>query len=363
MTRAGVRSSLDGVVTFDEDGIVLSFNPAAEQLFGYGASEVIGQNVRMLAPLSDHGTYDGYLASDPETRAPDGFGGGQEIHGQRNDGTVFPVDLHVSAFDDGAGRRFVGTIRDITSRKQTEDKLRRQQAELAHVLRLATIERLAAGLAHELNQPLSAIANGVEACAAYVRSGKRQPRRLLALLNDASAEAIRAGKIVHHVREFVQRSEPRLEATDLCEVVRNATRWLVREMEQDRIVLRLDLAPTGLPVLADSIQIEQVLVNLIQNAVDAIREARGSARQIRVRAAQRVDGMAEVAVHDSGTGLSAAIAERLHEPFFTTKPQGMGMGLAISRAIVEAHNGRLTIDARAPGHGTTVRVALPLERT
>jgi two-component system sensor kinase FixL len=130
----------------------------------------------MLAPLSDHATYDGYLASDPETRAPDGFGGGREIHGQRKDGTVFPVDLHVSAFDDGAGRRFVGTIRDITSRKQTEDKLRRQQAELAHVLRLATIERLAAGLAHELNQPLSAIANGVEACAAYVRSGKRAPR-------------------------------------------------------------------------------------------------------------------------------------------------------------------------------------------
>jgi two-component system sensor kinase FixL len=291
------------------------------------------------------------------------LGGGREIHGQRKDGAVFPVDLHVSAFDDGAGRRFVGTIRDITSRKQTEDKLRRQQAELAHVLRLATIERLAAGLAHELNQPLSAIANGVEACAAYVRSGKRAPRRLLALLNSASAEALRAGEIVHHVRDFVQRSEPRLETTDLCEVARNATRWLMREMEQERITLRLDLDPAGLSVQADRIQLEQVLVNLIQNAVDAIGEAGKSVRQIRVRAARGADGMAEVAVHDSGTGLSAAIAERLHEPFFTTKPQGMGMGLAISRAIVEAHNGRLTIDPRAPGHGTTVRVALPLERT
>jgi two-component system sensor kinase FixL len=360
MTSAGVRSSLDGVVTFDEHGILASFNPAAEQLFGYSASEVIGQNVRMLAPLSDHAAYDGHPASGLETGAPDGFGGGREVYGRRKDGTVFPVELYVSAFDDGAGRGLVGTIRDLTSRKQTEDKLRRQQAELAHVLRLATIERLAAGLAHELNQPLSAIANGVEACAAYVRSGKRGPRRLLALLNGASAEALRAGEIVHHVREFVQRSGPRLEATDLCEVARNATRWLVHEMEQHRIVLRLDLAPRGLPVLADRIQIEQVLVNLIQNAVDAICEARKSTRQIRVRAVQRADGMAEVAVHDSGTGLSAATAERLHEPFFTTKPQGMGMGLAISRAIVEAHDGRLTIDPRAPGHGTTVRVALPL---
>jgi C4-dicarboxylate-specific signal transduction histidine kinase len=229
------------------------------------------------------------------------------------------------------------------------------------VLRLATIERLAAGLAHELNQPLSAIANGVEACAAYVRSGKREPRRLLALLDRASAEALRAGEIVHHVREFVQRSEPRLEATDLCEVVRNATRWLVREMEQERITLRLDLAPKGLPVHADRIQIEQVLVNLIQNAVDAIREAGRSLRQIRVRAARGPHDMAEVAVHDTGAGLSAETAERLHEPFFTTKPTGMGMGLAISRTIVEAHNGRLTIDSRARGHGTTVRVALPLD--
>ena len=132
-------------------------------------------------------------------------------------------------------------------------------------------------------------------------------------------------------------------------------------MEQERIALRLDLAPRGLPVLADRIQIEQVLVNLIQNAVDAIREAGKSDRQIRVRAAQRSDGMAEVAVHDSGTGLSAATAARLHEPFFTTKPQGMGMGLAISRAIVEAHGGELTIDGRATGLGTTVRVVMPLE--
>jgi two-component system CheB/CheR fusion protein len=360
MTRAGVRSSLDGVVTIDEHRTVLSFNPAAEQLFGYRAPEVIGQSVRMLAPSSDHDAWEGYLASEPETGTHE-LAGGREIHGQRKDGSVFPMDLHVSAFDDGAGRRFVGTIRDVTSRKQTEERLRRQQAELAHVLRLATIERLAAGLAHELNQPLSAIANSVEACAAYVRSGRRGPRRLLALLDSAGAEALRAGEIVHHVREFVQRSEPRLEATDLCEVVRNATRWLMREMEQERITLRLDLAPNGLPVLADRIQIEQVLVNLIQNAVDAIREAGKSDRQIRVRAAQRADGMAEVAVHDSGTGLSPATAERLHEPFFTTKPQGMGMGLAISRTIVEAHSGQLTIDGRAPGLGTTVRVALPLD--
>ena len=228
------------------------------------------------------------------------------------------MDLHVSEFDDGAGRRFVGTIRDITERKRTEEQVRRHQAELAHVLRIATIERFAAGLAHELNQPLTAIANDVEACATYVRSGKGEPRRLLALLDRAGAEALRAGEIVHHLREFVQRTEPRLESTDLCEVVRNATRWLAREMEHEHITLRLDLAPQELPVRVDRIQIEQVLVNLLQNAVDAIREAGSETREIRVRTSRTEDGMAEVVVDDTGTGVSrrggrATVRALLHD--------------------------------------------------
>ena len=361
MTRAGVQTVKDGVVTIDERGTVLSFNPAAERIFGYTAGEVIGQNVRMLMPPPYRDEHDDYIASYQRTGERKMIGIGREVRGRRKDGATFPLDLQVGEFADEAGRRFVGTIRDVTERKQTEEQVRRQQAELAHVLRIATVEHLAAGLAHELNQPLTAIANDVEACATYVRSGQRGSRRLLALLDRAVAEALRAGQIVHHLREFVRRGEPRLESADLCEVVRNATRWLVRDMEHERITLRLDLPPQALRVSVDHVQLEQVLVNLIQNAIDAIREAGNKTREIRIRAARTEDGMAEVAVDDTGTGFPAAAAERLYEPFFTTKAQGMGMGLAISRSIVETHGGRLSVGPRASGAGATVRLALPTD--
>ena len=295
-----------------------------------------------------------------ETPDRQAIGIAREVRARHKNGTTFPMDLKLSEFNDGAGRRFVGTIRDITERKWAEEEVRRRQAELAHVLRIATIERLAASLAHELNQPLTAIANEVEACATYVRSDKREPRRLLSLLERAGAEALRAGEIVHHLRDYVLRSEPRIESADLCEVIRNATHWLAREMEDERITLRLDLAPQGLLIYADRIQIEQVFVNLVQNAIDAIRDARGETREIRIRTSQGEDSTAEVLVDDTGIGFAAEVTARLYEPFFTTKAQGMGMGLAISRTIVELHRGRLSIEPRESGLGTTVRLVLPI---
>jgi C4-dicarboxylate-specific signal transduction histidine kinase len=268
----------------------------------------------------------------------------------------------VGEYDDGTGRCFVATLRDITERKQTEEHARRQQAEMAHVLRVATIERLAAGLAHELNQPLTPIANHIETFATNVRAGNVGPRPLLGLHDRAGAEALRAGEIVHHLREYVQRGEPRLEPSDLTEIVRNATRWLAREMERERITLRLDLVAQPLPIVADRVQLEQVMVNLLQNAVDAVREAGTERRDIVIHTTQ-MDGTAEVSVDDTGIGLPAAAAERLYEPFFTTKPEGMGMGLAISRTIVEMHHGQLAVEPRAAGAGTTVRLTLPVDRT
>jgi C4-dicarboxylate-specific signal transduction histidine kinase len=194
-----------------------------------------------------------------------------------------------------------------------------------------------------------------------VRAGQREPRRLLTLLERAGAEALRAGEIVHHLREFVQRSPVRLEPADLCSVVWNASRWLVREMEHEQITLRFELASQPLPVRVDRIQIEQVVVNILQNAIDAICASTNQTREIRIHASQTADGMAEVAIDDTGTGFLPGAAERLYEPFFTTKPQGMGMGLAISRSIAEMHHGRLSVAPRAMGDGTTVRLALPLD--
>jgi two-component system, chemotaxis family, CheB/CheR fusion protein len=357
--RAGVDTAVDGILTIDERGTILSFNPAAERIFDYPAGEVIGQNVKILmdAPYGDQ--HDGHLVTYLTTGEREMIGSGREVAGRRKGGRAFPMDLAISEFGGATGRRFVGTVRDITARKQAEEQLRRHQAELAHVLRIATMERLAAGLAHELNQPLGAIANGVEACAAFVRAGNRKPGKLLELLEGAGSEALRAGEIVHRLREFVQRGEPRREPADLRELVRHATRWLVREMEQEHVTLRLHLGTHALPILADRIQTEQVFVNILQNAIDAIRETRARRGDIEVKAA-RAEGMAEIVVHDTGGGLAADAVDRLFEPYFTTKTQGLGMGLAISQSIVEAHHGNLSVAPGEAGTGAIVRVAFPL---
>lgn len=270
-------------------------------------------------------------------------------------------DLILVAIEDVTERRRIEeALRESETRKHGEEQVRERQAELAHVLRVSTVGELASGLAHELNQPLSAIANGVEACARYVRSGKADSRMLLALLNEASAEALRAGDIVEHLRGFIQKGTPQLGSTDLREIARSVPRLLGRELERAQITFRLDLGPRPLPIRADRIQIEQVIVNLIQNAIDAVREGRGERKEIHL-STRAVKGMAEAAVRDTGVGVSAAAAERLFEPFFTTKSDGLGMGLAISRSILEAHRGRIWEKRPADGGpGTTVRFALPL---
>ena len=272
-------------------------------------------------------------------------------------------DLILLAMEDVTERKQIQqALRDGETRQQLEGQVRQRQTELAHALRISTVGELASGLAHELAQPLSAIANGVEACARYVRAGKAKSAKLLALLEEASAEALRAGDIVAHLRGFIEKGKPQFERTDLREIARNVPRLLGHEIEHEQITLRLDLGPQPLPIVADRIQIEQVVVNLMQNAIDVVREARRGHREIRLEA-RTVQGMAEVAVHDTGAGVSAAAAERLFEPFFTTKPTGLGLGLAISRSIIEAHQGRLWVESPGDGggRGTTVRFTLPLQ--
>ncbi len=272
-------------------------------------------------------------------------------------------DLILLAIEDITERKQIqDALREGEARQQLEGQVRQHQTELAHALRISTVGELASGLAHELAQPLSAIANGVEACARYVRAGSANSTKLLALLDEASAEALRAGDIVAHLRGFIEKGKPQFERTDLREIARNVSRLLGHEIEREQITLRLDLGPQPLPIYADRIQIEQVVVNVMQNAIDAVGEARGDHREIQLDA-RTVKGMAEVAVNDTGTGVSAAAAERLFEPFFTTKPTGLGMGLAISRSIIEAHQGRLWVERPGDGGGpgTTVRFTLPLQ--
>jgi len=283
--------------------------------------------------------------------------------------------LNARAIDRGGSRPhlILLAIEDITERKLAqetlqnnrdlkhfEEQVRQRQSEVSHAQRISTVGELASGLAHELNQPLSAVANSVEACARYVRSKRGDPKKLLALLEDASAEALRAATIVEHLRHFIEKGKPQFERADLGEITRHVPHLLAHELAKEEIVLNLKVPPQPLLIYADSIQIEQIMVNLMQNAIDAIREAPLQRREIELEV-WTAKGFAEVAVRDSGSGVASAASDRMFEPFYTTKAHGLGMGLAISRSIIEAHGGRIWVKARLDGaRGTTVRLSLPL---
>lgn len=242
-----------------------------------------------------------------------------------------------------------------------EERVRQRQLELTNAQRVSTVGELATGLAHELNQPLSSIANLAEACSRYLWAANIDRGKINGLLSDLAKESVRAAQIVAHLRSFVDKGEAQLEPAELGELLGRVPQLLTRELERARVVLRIDLPRRQLRVEADRIQIEQVMVNLIQNALDSIQEADGPQRLIEVTA-RAVDGMGEVRVRDTGTGVPAAATEQMFEAFFTTKTKGLGMGLALSRSIVEAHQGYIWMEARSDGGpGTVMCFSLPLQ--
>ncbi len=359
--RALVESTPDGIIAVDDRGSITAFNPAAEHTFGYRAAEVIGRNVSILMPPPYTDEHDGSLARYLEDGVAHVIGKSREVVGQRKDGTTFPMDIAVGEYHDGV-QRFVGIVRDITERKQAEEELRRHGAELARAFRVGLMGELAASLAHELSQPLAAIANTLEACTTRVRGAETKPRTLLPLLKQATVQAVRAGQIIHNVRDLIRRRQPRRERVDVRRLVENAAMLARGELLKHHIELRLDLGDKPLPARVSAIEIEQVVLNLMHNAIDAIREAGGKRRQLVVHAAQRTASAVTIAVHDTGAGISETVSHRMFEPFFTTKVQGLGMGLAICRTIVEAHGGRLWVARGKRGSGGTLCFTLPLDR-
>jgi two-component system, chemotaxis family, CheB/CheR fusion protein len=363
--RAILDAAVDCIVTTDAHGIVSSWNAAAERTFGYAARDVVGQNVRILMPPPYRDEHDTYLARYLETGVARIIGtSGREVVGRRKDGTTFPLDLAVSEFHDGKGSGFVGILRDLTKRKQAEEEERRHQAELARVLRVSLVGELGVGLAHEVGQPLAAVANTLEACATKIRAGKAAPKALLGLVEQAIEQSIRAAEIVRNARDLVRGRLPRREAVDLRRVIESAARLIAGQVRQHHIGVRLALGDEPLSVHVGRVEIEQVVLNLLQNAVDAISqvEKKGRHHRIVVSASPTTEKkMVEVAVRDTGAGIPESLMGRLFEPFFTTKPTGIGMGLAICRSIVEAHGGRMWVAAGEHRRGaTTIRFTIPL---
>jgi two-component system, LuxR family, sensor kinase FixL len=348
-----IATAVDGIMVIDERAIVRVYNRGCERLFGYAASEVIGRNVKMLMPEPYHGAHDGYVGHYLKTGEKHIIGIGREVAGLRKDGTEFPMRLSVGEGTVRGERIFLGIITDISEREAQDRRIQELQAEMLHVSRLTDMGQMAAGLAHELNQPLTAVLNYANAGIDYAE--ELDHPKLTEILGKIAEQAGRAGNIIRRLRAFLEKRGPNLAPEDIAQTVDEAIRLGQINAAERGIKLRVAIE-RGLPrVRIDRIQIQQVLINLLKNAAEAMDGA--PKRELTVSIGRAGAGEVAVEVADTGPGIAPQIAARLFEPFTTTKPSGMGMGLAICRGIVEAHGGQLTL-ARGAGPGATFRFTL-----
>jgi two-component system sensor kinase FixL len=358
--EAHLRSILetvpDAMVVIDEAARIQSFSATAVRQFGYEPAEVVGQNVSILMPEPYRGQHDGYMQRYLRTGERRIIGIGRVVVGQRKDGSTFPMELAVGEMHSGGVRYFTGFIRDLTDRQKTETRLQELQSELVHMSRFTALGEMASTLAHEINQPLTAIANYLKGCRRILQrmQGNEVPM-LQDAVNQAAEQALRAGQVIRHLREFVARGESERHLEHLPKLIEEASALsLVGAKEKGvRVAFRLDhSAPL---VLADRIQIQQVLLNLIRNAIEAMQDA--PRRELAVATQAQADGLVAISVADTGTGIAPEVAQQLFQPFVTTKKHGMGVGLSICRTIVESHGGKIWVESE-PGRGTTFTFTL-----
>ncbi|MFO1351250.1 MAG: PAS domain S-box protein [Gammaproteobacteria bacterium] len=364
--QAVLDMAVDAIITIDQAGLIQSFNRAAERIFGYGGTEVLGQNIAILMPEPFRAEHDRYMRRYLATGERRIIGIGREVTGKRKNGTLFPMELAVSEIKLDGIHHFTGIIRDLSERKLAEERLRQREEELrqsrerlANVARLATMGEMATGIAHEINQPLTAITTYARACHRLLSMGKGEPQELLTTLDKISAQAQRAGEIIQRLRAFVKKRDTHREACELNALVRYTLVLAETDIRAHGLRIETRLAPLALPVTVDPVQIQQVLLNLIRNAIEAIQEVkRKESGMIIISTEVSAGECARIAVSDQGVGLAPGTKDKLFTPFFTTKASGTGMGLSISRSIVAAHGGHMGISEN-PGGGVTVYFTLP----
>lgn len=330
----------DAMIVIDDQGMILSFSAAAERLFGYTEAELRGANVNILMPSPDRERHDNYIRRYLETGEKRIIGIGRLVFAQRKDGSTFPMELSIGEASGEAHPLFTGFIRDLTERHKTEERLESLQSELIHVSRVSAMGTMASTLAHELNQPLTAVANYVEAIRDML--AKPEPDDIPMIreaLDDTAKEALRAGHIVRRLRDFVARGEVEKTIENLPILINEAAVLGLIGAREKAVEPRFDLDPYASPVLVDKVQIQQVLINLIRNAVEAMAD--GPVRQLTVSSRPDVPGFVRVVVADTGPGISPEVAAQLFTAFVSTKAEGMGLGLSICRTIVEANGGRI----------------------
>ena len=358
--EAHVQSILDTVpdamIVIDESGVMQSFSSAAEHLFGYRAVEAIGNNVSMLMPSPYREAHDGYLARYRQTGERHIIGVGRVVVGERKDGSTFPMELAVGEMRSSDGRYFTGFVRDLSQRQETEARLQELQSELIHISRLTAMGEMASTLAHELNQPLSAIANYIKGSRRLIENqDTEQWGRLRDALDKAGEQALRAGDIIRRLRDFVSRGESERRVESIAKLIEEASALALVGAKEHGVRVRFQFDRNHDLVLADKVQVQQVLLNLVRNAIEAMVDV--DERELVLSTAPAGDEMIEVSVADTGPGLAEEVAKQLFQPFVTTKRHGMGVGLSISRTIIQSHGGEIWAE-RNPSGGTTFHFTL-----
>jgi two-component system sensor kinase FixL len=359
--EAHLRSILDtipdGMVVIDDRGIIQSFSATAERMFGFTAEEVCGRNVNMLMPSPYRESHDGYISRYLATGERRIIGLGRVVTAQRKDGSTFPIELAVGEVKADGHRLFTGFLRDLTERQRTLRRLQELQSELAHVSRLTEMGQMASALAHELNQPLTAATNYLEAAQLLFAGGSSAAiERSARVVDNALGQVGRATQIIRRLREFVRKGETQQRAESIGKIIEEAAALALIGAKERGVKVQLQSAPQLPDVLIDKVQIQQVVVNLMRNAIEAMELSHR--RELTISAAMNEDGTVVISIVDTGPGIAPEVAARLFQPFVTTKAQGMGVGLSICRSIVEAHNGKLWAEPNPDG-GTVFRFTVP----
>lgn len=350
----------DAMVTVDERGIIRSFSAAAERLLGYRASEVVGRDVKLLIPVAYQEEHDRRFNAYLETGTPYLAGRTQTLASVHRDGNEIPVELALGEGHIGQERLFVAFLRSQTERLAAQARLTELREELFHVSRLSAMGEMAAGLAHELNQPLAASANFIGAADLLLTSGGKEADidRIRELVRLAGTQALRAGGIVKRMRSFSSRGSAEMRVEPLAEILYDAVDMVLAHGEWQRTNVRFELARDCALIWVDRVQIQQVIVNLVRNALEAMADRPDIRPEIVIQSRGTEEGAVEIAVQDNGPGIAAEMLHRWREPFFSTKANGMGVGLSICRRIIEAHGGTLFVENRV-GAGASIRFTVP----
>jgi two-component system sensor kinase FixL len=340
--RLAVEAAPNAMIMVDGDGHIVLLNDQAETVFGYERSELLGRSIELLIPEQVRASHSGHRHDYLQAPSARAMGAGRHLYGRHKDGSEVPVEIGINPIRTAGGRYVLASIVDITQRRRMEAEAVERRNELAHLSRVAMLGELSGALAHELNQPLAAILSNAQAASRFLDSGAVDLNEVRSILADIAEDDKRAGEVIRRLRGLLKKEDRIQQAPlDLNEVVMEVLKLVRSDVLNRNVVVDMDFAPALPQVLGDRVQLQQVVLNLVVNGCDAMENNPVRDRRLIVRT-EPVDGnRVEVTVADCGVGIAPDQLERVFEPFVTTKGTGMGLGLAVCRAIVNAHGGRI----------------------